>query len=150
MSDKSEGEKIKRRCVLHIDSKKSNEQVKEFDKLSWRKVKTVDSYRREHSQSSKYLSVKLPDDHNDSIGYHTTCYKNFTAITIPPEVDTFTKQYVLRSDVEGTSSGSGIFLSVCLFVGTPKNRRVVSEKNLLVIVRHELQQKASIHCRFPK
>lgn len=123
MSDQTDRKQFNRRCVLHMDSKSTNEQVKEFDELSWRKVKTVDSYRRQHSQSSKYLSVKLPDDLNDSIGYHTTCYKNFTAISITPEVDTFEKQYVLRSDVEGASPGLGIFPPVCLFCGNAKKSK---------------------------
>ena len=123
MSDLEGSAKPKRQCVVHVSTKPSSELIKIFDDSSWRKVKLADSCRRQQAGSSKYLSVNIPDNFDDSIGYHSTCYKNFTALSVPSEEGTSipsTKNYALRSSIETSSSGVGIFPPKCLFCGHAK------------------------------
>ncbi len=106
-------------CILHVSGKITAD-VKYFDEDSWNKVKTADEQRHQLLKNSKYFTVKLPDEYDETIGYHVECYKNFTAVRHNPVGESGTatpKQHVLRSDMQPSSStsSSGIFLEKCLF-----------------------------------
>lgn len=109
----------KRRCVIHIDKKLAcSQQPKVFDESSWQRIKSADAFRRGHSNTSKYFVIQLPDCYDDTIGYHTACYKNFTAVHRPDKDQVVqTKEHVLRSDLHLQTSSSGLFPPVCLFCG---------------------------------
>ena len=66
----------------------------------------------------------LSSTYGKTDGYHTSCYKNFTAVAkvmetpaIEPEVTITSKTGILRSDVKHVSSStaSGVFQRVCIF-----------------------------------
>ena len=69
-------------CVLNLGGKTS-ETVKLFDDKTWEKVQTVNKARHEKLSNSKYFEINLPNVFNDSIGYHSKCYRNFTSISMP-------------------------------------------------------------------
>ena len=112
--------KQKLTCILHIDAP-SSDTVKPFDSSTWNKVKSVDTARRESVTESKYFAVSLPDTYNDTIGYHSICYSNFTAISSNKLQKTpvvFGPSRLLRSCVDSVTScasTSGIFVDTCLF-----------------------------------
>ena len=64
------------------------DEVKPLDPDSWEKDKHADGSRRKLFKDSKYFSVKLPDYYGDTDGYHSQCYKSFTAVrqTIPDNI----------------------------------------------------------------
>jgi hypothetical protein len=69
------------------------------------------------------MAVNLPESFDDTIGYHSSCYSNFTAIhsSTQPTTDEESKQYTLRSDTPETvspSHTSGIFPPSCIFCGS--------------------------------
>ena len=84
-------------CILHVSGKITAD-VKYFDEDSWNKVKTADEQRHQLLKNSKYFTVKLPDEYDETIGYHVECYKNFTAVRHNPVGESGTatpKQHVL-------------------------------------------------------
>ena len=119
-----------RKCILHLDlSVKAFGDVKTFDDLTWHRIKACDDRRHSVYNTSRLFSIKLPDAYSDSIGYHSQCYKNFTAISIPIEgslPSTYTEKPLLRSDSsrELSTSHSGVFVPKCIFcLATRKQRR---------------------------
>jgi len=119
-------------CVLHV-GKATKDPVKTFNANTWKQVLSArDTRMSKPTDKSKYLHIcnNLPAEYDDSIGYHSACYKNFTAV---PKTETSTpstsseKGHVLRSDVEaqGTTS-SGVLNPVCIFC--KKERSTVKSK----------------------
>ena len=106
-------------CILHLDSRATcSQDIKAFHYSTWEKVKKADAIRRSHSSSSKYFAVHLPDNFDDTMGYHKDCYKCFTAVHKPNICqDGQEMHHVLRSDIKLQTSSSGVFPSVCLFCG---------------------------------
>ena len=72
-------------CILHI-GKPSKDTVKRFDDTSWAKVMAAKDVRM-LSVKSKYSSLctSLPETYSTSDGYHSSCYKNFTAVPKCPQ-----------------------------------------------------------------
>ena len=110
------------RCVLHVGGGSSTDEVKLFDVITWGKVKQADHARRTTYTCSKYFSIQLPTQYDPSIGYHSKCYKDFTAspkVTLESSPETGVKHRLLRSDVAhpGTST-SGVLEQKCLFCNT--------------------------------
>ena len=70
-------------CVLHTGPSK-NEDIKCFDDSSWKKVKWIASERLKRQQTgSKYETICkiLPEQYGECEGYHSSCYKKFTAFS---------------------------------------------------------------------
>ena len=93
----------------------------------WEKVLSVKQTRLSRlNVTSKYsvLCADLPNEYNSDMGYHKSCYKNFTAIPKLdpiPETTEHTVKKVIRSQVshhEATSSG--VFKSTCIFCGNSR------------------------------
>ena len=107
-------------CVLHLGGKTSKT-VKLFDDKTWEKVQTVNKARHEKLSNSKYFEINLPNVFNDSIGYHSKCYRNFTSISMPlcsgKSKISDGKSHLLRSDNNETpcTSSTGVLPKVCLF-----------------------------------
>ena len=121
-------------CILHTESKVGNEEVKQFDHETWSKVQRANDLRKQKPKwkSSKYAAVcdNLLGDFSETDGYHTQCYKNFTAI--PYQSDSISKpssnpddtpKVLLRSQIDHPiASSSGIFERTCLFCGNVVKR----------------------------
>ena len=79
----------KRHCKLHIGSKSTNEEIKPFDDKTWQNVCSVKHVRlnKTNASSSKYyeLCKCLPDNREETYGYHSSCYSKFTSISITHE-----------------------------------------------------------------
>lgn len=107
---------VQRTCILHADIKSYSGEIKEFDSKTWHKVVTCDNYRKRQGTPSKYLSIELPSSYGEAIGYHSLCYKNFTAISIQPlDPVVQSKTHCLRSNIDAHTSSTGISNQVCLF-----------------------------------
>lgn len=131
-------EDAERRCILHTDiqpPKKSRIQVVSFTDASWNAVQKAASSRKQkrHFHSSKFYGViqTLPDKPSSADGYHSICYKNFTAVTsehVTPkgiEKEEPTKKH-LRAASEPppvNASTAGIFPRQCLFCNQVRKRK---------------------------
>ena len=81
-------------------------------------------------KKSKFFSICLPDTFDDSIGYHTKCYKDFTLITIPSDISAPStssirqlRQSTSSSDIISISR-TRVFAARCLFfLGATKHRK---------------------------
>ena len=72
-------------CILHLCDLKNQGEIRLFinNMSSWDKVVAVKERRLKFIHSSKYAEILLtmPDVFNSNHGYHTPCYKNFTAFS---------------------------------------------------------------------
>ena len=71
------------RCIIHVEDDSVETSVKVLQIMSRHSQKS--NYRTAHANQSKYLSIteSLTDTFNPSMGYHSHCYKNFTATQKP-------------------------------------------------------------------
>ena len=68
-------------CILHVEDADSGSVVK-IDDNRWKKTtKTVAAHKKWLKQT-KYdeLLITFPENHHPTLGYHSSCYKNFTAV----------------------------------------------------------------------
>ena len=117
-----------RTCILHIRHE-CRKPLKAFDTNTWETVQATKAARLSTwTGSSKYTQVcqKLPLHYDDSISYHSHCYKDFTAVpkskdstagSADPKVSTADNlSTLLRSQVDHPkTSTSGVFEAVCIF-----------------------------------
>ena len=147
-----------RSCILHI-GRPSKEQVKPFDEKTWQKVTATKEKRMtKYSTDSKYTTVckEIPTQFEDSIGYHTSCYKNFTAISQTTKLDAkslsspseATAGKLLRSQIKHQeTTTSGIFQSNCIFCGHQRktvNHKLQNVGNCETRVAEEAIKKAAL------
>ncbi len=76
----------KRQCTLHIGCKTTKEEIKLFDEKTWLNICKVKHahLNKSNASSSKYFDLCkcLPDNRQETYGYHSTCYSNFTSISM--------------------------------------------------------------------
>ena len=110
------------RCILHI-GKKTTEPVKNIDENSWKKIQKAAKSRKSLWGESKFHKLVLPPVFDDTTGYHSSCYKDFTAVPQycqgePESKQTDPESHILRKDVEhSVCDRRGIFEPLCLFCG---------------------------------
>ncbi len=127
----------KRLCILHL-GKKNNAEVRLFDDRTWNKVQKANAARRQVYTQSKYFSITLPDEYDDTIGYHSLCYSHYTSVTVPStRKPRSPRKHLLRTHIEHSSSTSstGILPKVCFFCDKVVKRIGKVEGNLLETVR---------------
>lgn len=106
----------KRICILHLHgTDSSGMNVKPFNEHLWARVKECDRRRHELYKFSKYF-LTLPESYDDTMGYHSQCFSNFTSI-IQVATERSDSEHVLRSSTPdlASSSSTGIFKNKCLF-----------------------------------
>ena len=67
------------RCIIHVE-RNTTETLKVVDDNAWQRLKEADRKRRSWLRSSKFHNIHLPDYYDPSMCYHTSCYKDFTAV----------------------------------------------------------------------
>ena len=115
---------VKLTCILHI-GKSLNEVIKLFDRASWEKVVSAKEARMSmHSDKSKYFYIcnNMPNCFDETMGYHSTCYNNFTAIPRIIPVLNLNEQdqehhigKVLRSNSQLLTATTSGVLKTCIF-----------------------------------
>ena len=107
-------------CILHL-GRKSKDEIKCIDAATWEKIQNANDIRHQRFSVSKYFDIKLPNAYDGNTGYHSQCYKNFTAIRSESDdgknIPKAPSQHLLRSNVDQSTpnSTSGVFPRVCLF-----------------------------------
>ena len=107
-------------CILHLPGDPS-EKVKPLDSVKWEKLKDVVKTRKEKNVPSKYdvLIETFPDQLLSHHGYHSKCYKNFTAVPKQkPEIGTSVSKSTRRSGSENSTSSTGVLPPNCIFCGS--------------------------------
>ncbi|KAH3834053.1 hypothetical protein DPMN_107371 [Dreissena polymorpha] len=117
-------------CVLHAGPLIVSEEIKLFDTESWTRVRKAFHIRKSKPNwnLSKYSAVCscLPDSFSCVDGYHTTCYKNFTAISESFQLhkSLSTSSLLLRSLVDHpVTDPGGKFPHTCIFCGRAQIQR---------------------------
>lgn len=108
-------------CVIHIDQD-TTDPIIHFTEETWAKVQTAKITRLKNIGSSKYSTLchELGSEYNAKTdGYHSKCYKNFTATKKTKESSvSIVPIYsgVLRSDASSSvSTPSEVLDAVCIF-----------------------------------
>ena len=114
-------------CILHIGPAIA-EAIKPFNEQIWEKVQLAKA-KRQSASTSKYSKIceGLKENYSNNDGYHSSCYKNFTAYSSREKMSTGEhsgiSRYVLRSEVKDhTSTTSGVLESVCIFCGSKRKK----------------------------
>ena len=118
-------EDAERHCILHTDNqppKKPRLHVLPFTDATWNAVQKSASNRKQKKRflSSKFYDViqTLPDKPSNADGYHSICYKTFTAVATEQEEKEEPTNKHLWSASEpppGSTTTAGIFTRQCLF-----------------------------------
>ena len=68
--------------ILHVGDADSGSVVKKIDNIQWKKITETVAARKKWLKQTKYdeLLINFPENHHPTFGYHTSCYKNFTAV----------------------------------------------------------------------
>lgn len=124
-----------RECILHVQKSKATKgkDVLPFTSENWAKVQDTAKVREQKPNfpSSSYYAVikSLPNNPREHDGYHSTCYKNFTAVSMAPRPgkdptsDNPSKPLdVSSSTPSAASSRTGIFSKECLFCEKVRKR----------------------------
>lgn len=93
------------KCILHVGEDKKCEPVKKFsiELLNTCKKKSVVYKFRDNSD---YKNIVIPTTVTDSTGYHSSCYKKYTAVRNQEVESALEKQKAL--DEQSVSSQSAI------------------------------------------
>jgi len=68
-----------RECILHFGGPTKGD-ILPFNDDKWLRVKVAHERRQTLFFSSMFNKIKLPDNYDNTLGYHVICYKNFTAV----------------------------------------------------------------------
>ena len=107
------------RCIVHVGSAKSSESIKKIDDDKWKKLLSVVTTRKTLVRKTKYdqIIADFPEQLEEDHGYHSKCYKNFTAM---PKVEvssaeTTTTVRTRSSEPSATTSSTGVLPRKCIF-----------------------------------
>ena len=118
-------------CILYIGDGSSDGEIKLFinNVSSWDKVLSAKEKRLKTLMTSKYIIIlyTFPDVFQSNHGYHTLCYKNFTAFSTSPghlkKIFQPAKRSTTRSKVPTIpSTSTGCFPALCIFCGKIRKR----------------------------
>lgn len=71
------------RCCLHLDSYEVTDRVILFTTATLQKCRDKRDARIMLRKKSKFNDVVLPDQIDETTGYHSACYKAFCAVGLP-------------------------------------------------------------------
>ena len=115
-------------CILHVEDADSGSVVKKIDGNRWKKItETVDACKKWLKQT-KYgkLLINFPESHHPAFGYHTSCYKNFTAVpkalcSNPSSTEELGCKQTRSESRSQRGSSSGVLVAKCIFCNCIKH-----------------------------
>ncbi len=125
-------------CIIHVEGK-GDEEIKALSKDKWQKIELAAQIRssKPNFMQSKYYAVveSLPNTLSDHDGYHTSCYRTFTAVPGIPahssESESHSQYPYLRSaGTQLPTSTSGVLPKVCVFCDKPRKKFKGKEQDL--------------------
>ena len=91
------------RCIVHFGDSKSAEAIKQVDGTKWQKHLAVVKTRKALVRKTKYdeIIADFPEHLDESHGYHTRCYKNFTAVPkVEAEPGESSATVIMRNEIK--------------------------------------------------
>ena len=92
-----------------------------MDEEKWQKLKSAVSSRKSLLKTTKYDAILLdfPEELEDGFGYHSNCYKNFTAVpkNVNPSGESSSSNVQTRSSEPSSekTSRTGVLPPICIF-----------------------------------
>ena len=93
-SDEGEALKADPNCILHIGKDKSCEKVKLFSVPLLEKCREK-SLVYKFRENCEYANITIPEKVDSTTGYHSSCYKKFTAVSAKQVKEATDKQSAL-------------------------------------------------------
>ena len=133
-------------CILHVEDADSGSVVKKIDGNRWKKItETVDACKKWLKQT-KYgkLLINFPESHHPAFGYHTSCYKNFTAVpkalsSNSTSIEEFVHKQTRSVSRSQRGSSSGVLVAKCIFCNCIKhNLKVVTSLDLSAEIKIQM------------
>ena len=122
-------------CILHVGDADSGGVVKKIDDNQWKKITETVAARKKWLKQTKYdeLLINFPENHHPIFGYHTSCYKNFTAVpkalcSNPSSTEELGCKETRSESRSQRGPSSGVLLATCIFCNCIKynNFKVVT------------------------
>ena len=134
-------------CILHVEDADSGSVVKKIDDNQWKKItETVDACKKWLKQT-KYdkLLINFPESHHPAFEYHTSCYKNFTAVpkalsSNSTWTEKFGRKQTRSESRSQIGSSSGVLVAKCIFCNCIKhnNLKVVTSLDLSAEIKIQM------------
>ena len=145
---------MRKKCVLHIGCGEEGGVVKHLDKVSWKRLQDVVAARKKFLKVSKYdhLLTDFPTVCEPSFGYHSSCWKNFTAIPkpkskgasiAPSKANEGARPRPSREETRVESS-TGVLPKICIFCGHVKHKNQNFRTSLDVGAEAKIRQAAKM------
>ena len=121
--------------ILHVGDADSGSVVKKIDNIQWKKITETVAARKKWLKQTKYdeLLINFPENHHPTFGYHTSCYKNFTAVpkalcSNPSSTEELGCKQTRSESRSQRGSSSGVLVAKCIFCNCIKhnNSKVVT------------------------
>ena len=122
-------------CILHVEGADSGSVVKKIDDNRWKKITKTVAARKKWLKHTKYdeLLINFLENHHPTFGYHTSCYKNFTAVpkalsSNSSSTEEFGHKQTRSESRSQRVSSSGDLVAKCIFCNCIKynNLKVVT------------------------
>ena len=124
-------------CILHLDCTACSESIKTIDSDKWKTITDTVCVRKSWQKETKYdhLLANFPESLQPTFGYHSKCYKNFTAVpkalreASKSESTSTSGPKPTRAESRNQSgSSSGVLDHKCIFCNSVKhnNKKVVT------------------------
>ena len=134
-------------CILHVEDADSGSVVKKIDDNRWKKITETVAARKKWLKQTKYdeLLINFPENHHPTFGYHTSCYKNFTAVpkalsSNSTSIEEFVHKQTRSVSRSQRGSSSGVLVAKCIFCNCIKhnNLKVVTSLDLSAEIKIQM------------
>ena len=125
-------------CILHVEDADRGRVVKKIDDNWWTKITETVAALKKWLKQTKYDELLInSENHYRTFGYHTSCYKNFTAdhralSSNSSSTEEFGCKQTRSESRSQRGSSSGVLVAKCIFCNCIKhnNLKVVTSLDL--------------------
>ena len=126
-------------CILHVEDADSGSIVKKIDVNWWKKIIETVAAHKKWLKQTKYdeLLINFPENCHPTFGYHTSYYKNFTAVPKAWSCNSSSTEEFRHKEPRSESrsqrrSSFGVLVAKCIFCNCIKhnNFKVVTSSDL--------------------
>lgn len=128
----------RRSCCIHLGDVKVSEEIKLFGAETFKKCQLALCCRRKYNL--KFSDIQFPHQDYQHLGYHTSCYRKFTAIK-KDKIDTIT-----ASDIENIIYKGNLTIYEKKSTEENNQRPTRSKKNFLKNSNTSILKRSCIFC----
>ena len=132
-------------CILHVEDADRGRVVKKIDDNWWTKITETVAALKKWLKQTKYDELLInSENHYRTFGYHTSCYKNFTAdhralSSNSSSTEEFGCKQTRSESRSQRGSSSGVLVAKCIFCNCIKhNLKVTTSLDLSAEIKFQM------------